>query len=185
MIRLLNQQETFLYLVFFSKYYTGIFVVLLSTAVLTTRSMNFAAIIFAVPFNTTCGVETTQFALSHLFLRGLSTQHDDQLLVFNRSLCVFISEGEFWVLVATRLPVFHSSRAWVDLKTFRNGSEREKTKKRLSTNQLTPMPLKVSAATYSAGEKRKIYIHSILSGAFWLILSDCQGWEYQGMDRNI
>lgn len=73
--------------------------------------MNFAAIIFAIPFNATCGVERTQFALSHLFLWCLSTQHDDQLLVCNRSLCVFISEGDIWVLVAMRLPAFHLSRA--------------------------------------------------------------------------
>lgn len=36
-----------------------------------------------------------------------------------------------------------------------------------------------------AAEQWKIYTHSILSERFWLILSDCQGWEYQGMDRNI
>lgn len=34
-------------------------------------------------------------------------------------------------------------------------------------------------------EQWKIYTHSILSERFWLILSDCQGWEYQGMDKNI
>lgn len=99
MIRLLNQQEIFMYL-------SKIFKFLLSTAVLTAVSMNFAAIIFA--FNATCTVEMT---LSHLFLWCLSTQHDDQLLVFNRSLCVFISEGDFWVPVAARLPAFHPSQA--------------------------------------------------------------------------
>lgn len=36
-----------------------------------------------------------------------------------------------------------------------------------------------------AAEQWKIYTHSILSERFWLILSDCQGCEYQGMDRNI
>lgn len=36
-----------------------------------------------------------------------------------------------------------------------------------------------------AAEQWKIYTHSFLSERFWLILSDCQGREYQGMDRNI
>lgn len=70
--------------------------------------MNFAAIIiFAIQFDATSGAEITFTSVRGATALGLTSQ----LHVLIHSLCVLISEGDFWVPVAVRLPAFHSSQA--------------------------------------------------------------------------
>lgn len=76
-----------------------------------------------------------------------------------------------WVISGFRsprgCPLFTQSRASAWFKG-RYKQQRKEDKKRRSTNQPATGALKVPAETYSAAEQRKIYTHSILSGAFGL-----------------